>query len=71
LFARLIPIFGIQQLLSTAFVAPLVPAWIRLTLAGLRIAAHAKTRLFAMLLEMLFFLWDLARHSPRMIASTI
>jgi len=77
LFVLPMPIFGIRHLLYTAFVARWIPvtslAYFTGTApigTGLVVARHMKTRIFATLLGMMFFLWVLTLHIPRNLAST-
>jgi uncharacterized membrane protein len=72
--------FGIDHLLYTDFVATLVPAWIpghyvwtyfaagALILSGLAMILNIQSRLAALLLGVMIFLWFLMLHIPRAIA---
>ena len=80
LFAFSLVVFGIDHIPAARFVATLVPAWIPWHLfwayftaagfiaAGLSIAAGIEVRLSASLLGLMFFLWVVLLHSPRVAA---
>jgi uncharacterized membrane protein YphA (DoxX/SURF4 family) len=81
LFASLLVVVGVQHFLYARFVATLVPAWIPWHLfwayfvgvaffaAALSIVARKYMGLGAGLLGLMFFLWVISVHSPRVIAS--
>ncbi|MBZ5651595.1 MAG: DoxX family membrane protein [Acidobacteriia bacterium] len=81
LFAAPLVVFGVQHFLYARFIATLVPAWIpgRLFWAyfvgvaflctAVSIAAQKMARLFAILLGLMFFLWVLIVHLPRVTAT--
>lgn len=77
LFAISLPVFGVQHLLYGAFVATLVPAWmparlfwayfigVALIAAGLSIASDILARWAALLLGLMFFMFVVTLHLPR------
>ncbi len=81
LFAAPLLVFGVQHFLYARFIATLVPAWIpgRLFWAyligvafvatALSIATQTAARLSATLLGLMFFLWVLILHLPRVAAA--
>jgi uncharacterized membrane protein YphA (DoxX/SURF4 family) len=81
LFASLLVVVGVQHFLYARFVATLVPAWIPWHLfwayfvgvaffaAAVSIVARKYLGLGAGLLGLMFFLWVILVHSPRVIAS--
>jgi uncharacterized membrane protein YphA (DoxX/SURF4 family) len=81
LFAIPLVVFGAQHFLYAKFVATLVPSWIPAHLfwayfvgaafvaAALSIAIGKYARLAAMLLGLMFILWVLVLHFPRVAAS--
>jgi uncharacterized membrane protein len=81
LFASLLVVVGVQHFLYARFVATLVPAWIPWHLfwayfvgvaffaAAVSIVARKYLGLGAGLLGLMFFLWIILVHSPRVIAS--
>ena len=82
LFAAPLVVFGVQHFLYARFIATLVPAWIPGRLfwayfvgvaflgAAVSIAAQKMARLSAILLGLMFFLWVLIVHLPRVAAAT-
>jgi len=80
IFAFSMVIFGIQHFLYAPFIAYLIPAWMPAHLflayatgtafiaAGLAIATHIFSRLASALLGVMFLLWFLLLHTPRVIA---
>jgi len=80
IFAFSIAIFGIQHFLYAPFIAYLIPSWMPAHLflayatgtafiaAGLSIAAHILSRLASALLAVMFLLWFLLLHAPRVMA---
>jgi uncharacterized membrane protein len=81
LFASLLVVVGVQHFLYARFVATLVPAWIPWHLfwayfvgvaffaAAVSIVARKYLGLGAGLLGLMFFLWVILVHSPRVIVS--
>jgi uncharacterized membrane protein YphA (DoxX/SURF4 family)/uncharacterized membrane protein len=81
LFAISLPVFCVQHFLYGPFVATLIPSWIPFRLfwayfvgaafctASLAILTRKSARLAATLLGLMFFLWFLILHSPRVFAS--
>ena len=81
LFAVPLLAFGVQHFLYARFIATLVPAWIpgrlfwayfvgvAFVAAALSIAAQKAARLSAILLGLMFFLWVLILHLPRVAAA--
>jgi hypothetical protein len=77
LFASALVVFGIQHFLYARFVSTLVPSWIPWRLfwayfvgvaffaAAISIITDRKTRLGTTLLGVMFFLWVLMLHAPR------
>jgi uncharacterized membrane protein len=73
--------FGIAHLQVPHFIATLIPAWIpgayflswftgfSFIAAGLSIIARWQIRLASMLLGLMFFLWVVVLHAPRVAAS--
>lgn len=73
-------IFGIQHFLYARYIAFLIPKWMPAHLflayftgvafiaAGLAIATHIFSRLASNLLGLMFFLWVVALHAPRVFA---
>jgi uncharacterized membrane protein YphA (DoxX/SURF4 family) len=74
-------IFGIQHFMYAQFIAFLIPKWMPAHLflayftgtafiaAGVAIAVHIFSRLASILLGLMFFLWVVTLHTPRVIAS--
>jgi len=81
LFAIPLVVFGVQHFLYARFVATLVPPWIpghlfgaifvgvAFVAAALSIATQIKARLAAIWLGIMFLLWVLVLHLPRVAAS--
>lgn len=81
LFAAPLVVFGVQHFLYARFIATLVPAWIPGRLfwayfvgvafvsAAASIAAQRMARLSATLLGLMFFLWVIIVHLPRVAAA--
>ena len=81
LFAVPLLVFGVQHFLYARFIATLVPAWIpgrlfwayfiggAFVAAALSIATQTAARLSAILLGIMFFLWVLILHLPRVAAA--
>ena len=81
LFAASLVVFGVQHFLYARFIATLVPAWIPAGLfwayfvgvaflcAAISIAAQKLARFSAILLGLMFFLWVLIVHVPRVAAA--
>ena len=81
LFALPLVVFAIQHFLYARFIATLVPAWIpgrlfwayfvgvAFSCAAFSIAAHKMARFSAILLGLMFFLWILIVHLPRVAAA--
>jgi uncharacterized membrane protein YphA (DoxX/SURF4 family) len=81
LFAAPLLVFGVQHFLYARFIATLVPAWIPARLfwayfigvafvaAVVSIATQKEARLSATLLGLMFFLWVLIVHLPRVAAA--
>lgn len=81
LFGITMIVFGIDHLLVPRFIATLIPSWIpapyflawftgfAFIAAGLCIIAHWQLRLASTLLGLMFFLWVVVVHSPRVVAS--
>jgi uncharacterized membrane protein len=81
LFALALAAFGIQHFIYAKFAAGLGPPWIpgsplracfmgaALLVASIRIATNAKTRVTAMLLGLLLFLYFLLLYTPRLAAN--
>jgi uncharacterized membrane protein len=77
LFAAALSVFGIQHLMYAQFVADLIPSWIpghlswaygtgvAFIAASLSIATKIKARLAASLTGLMFFLWVVLLHLPR------
>jgi len=80
IFAFSMVIFGIQHFLYASFIASLIPMWMpahlflafatgtALIAAGLAIGSHIFSRLASTLLGVMFLLWFLLLHTPRVIA---
>ncbi len=80
LFALPLAVFGVQHFMYAAFVATLIPAWIPGPLfwtyltgvvfiaASVSIVAGRKAHLAAALLGLMFFLWFVLLHAPRVAA---
>jgi uncharacterized membrane protein len=80
LFGISLPVFGLQHFLYAAFVATLVPAWIPARLfwayfvgaafiaAGVSIVTKVQCRLAASLLGLMFAIWVLILHLPRVVS---
>jgi hypothetical protein len=69
LFAFSLVVFGIDHIPAARFVATLVPAWIPWHLFWVYFtAAGIQVRLSASLLGLMFFLWVVLLHSPRVAA---
>jgi uncharacterized membrane protein YphA (DoxX/SURF4 family) len=74
-------IFGIQHFMYAQYIAFLIPKWMpghlflayftgtAFIAAGVAIAAHIFSRLASILLGLMFFLWVVTLHTPRVIAS--
>jgi uncharacterized membrane protein len=74
-------IFGVQHFMYAQFIAFLIPKWMPTHLflayftgtafiaAGVAIAVHILSRLASVLLGLMFFLWVVTLHTPRVIAS--
>jgi uncharacterized membrane protein len=74
-------IFGVQHFMYAQFIAFLIPKWMPAHLflayftgtafiaAGVAIAVHILSRLASVLLGLMFFLWVVTLHTPRVIAS--
>ena len=70
-------VFGIDHFQAAPYIATLIPGWIpgplffayftgaALVVAGLAIATKIQARLAAALLGLMFFLWVMALHAPR------
>ena len=81
LFASLLAVVGVQHVLYAKFIATLVPAWIPAHLfwayfvglaflaAAISIVTRRYMKLGAGLLGLMFFLWVVALHGPRMAAA--
>ena len=81
LFAAPLVVFGVQHFLYARFIATLVPAWIpgrlfwayfvgvAFVCAAISIASSKAARLSAILLGLMFFLWVLILHLPRVAAA--
>jgi len=81
IYAFSMVIFGIQHFLYASFIAFLIPRWmpvhlflayatgVALISSGLAIATHIFSRLASVLLGLMFFLWVVTLHTPRVIAS--
>ena len=81
IYAFSMVIFGIQHYLYAPYIAFLIPKWMPAHLflayftgtafiaAGLAIATHLFSRLASILLGLMFFLWVISLHAPRVIAS--
>jgi uncharacterized membrane protein YphA (DoxX/SURF4 family) len=81
LFAVSMVVFGVQHFMYAGFIATLIPAWIPLHLfwvyltgagmmvAGLSIATGILASLASMGLGLMFLLWFLLLHAPRVAAS--
>ncbi len=81
LFAVPLVVFGVQHFLYARFIATLVPAWIpgrlfwayfvgvAFVAAAFSIATQKAARLSAILLGLMFFLWVLIVHLPRVAAA--
>lgn len=80
LFAFSLVVFGVQHFMYAGFVAAIVPSWIpgplawayvtgvALIAAGLSLAVGTKAQLAAALLGVMFFLWVVLLHAPRVAA---
>jgi len=74
-------VFGVQHFMYAQYIAFLVPNWMPAHLflayftgtafiaAGVAIAVHIFSRLASILLGLMFFLWVVTLHTPRVIAS--
>ena len=74
-------IFGVQHFMYARYIAFLIPNWMPAHLflayftgtafiaAGVAIAVHIFSRLASILLGVMFFLWVVTLHTPRVIAS--
>jgi uncharacterized membrane protein len=81
LFAAALVIFGVQHFMYAKFIATLIPSWIPEHLfwtyfvgavfvaVALSIATKIRGRLAASLLGLMFLLWVVVLHTPRIIAS--
>jgi uncharacterized membrane protein YphA (DoxX/SURF4 family) len=81
LFAAALVVFGVQHFLYAKFIATLIPAWIpghlfwayfvgvAFVAAALSIATRAQGRLAAALLGLMFLLWVIVLHAPRVMAA--
>lgn len=80
LFAVTLVVFGIQHFMYAGFVAAVVPSWIPWPLAwayitgvamiaaGMSLATGVQARMAALLLGLMFFLWVVLLHVPRLAA---
>jgi uncharacterized membrane protein YphA (DoxX/SURF4 family) len=80
IYAFSMVIFGIQHFLYAQYIAFLIPKWmsahlflayftgVAIIAAGLAIATHIFSRLASNLLGLMFFLWVVTLHAPRVIA---
>jgi uncharacterized membrane protein YphA (DoxX/SURF4 family) len=80
LFAISMIVFGVQHFMYAPFIASLIPSWIpghlfwayftgsALIVAGLSVATGIFAALAAALLGIMFFLWVLVLHAPRVVA---
>src|SRR6266481_838936 len=81
IYAFSMVIFGIQHFMYAQFIAFLIPKWMPAHLflayftgtafiaAGVAIAVHIFSRMASILLGIMFFLWVITLHTPRVIAS--
>lgn len=81
LFAVALVVFGVQHFLYAKFIATLIPAWIpghlfwayfvgvAFVAAALSIATRVQGRLAAVLLGLMFLLWVIVLHAPRVMAA--
>jgi len=81
IFALPMILFGIQHFMYSAFIATLIPAWIPAHLfwvyftgvgmiaAGICISTQILGRLAAVFLGLMFLLWTVCLHAPRVMAS--
>jgi uncharacterized membrane protein YphA (DoxX/SURF4 family) len=82
LFAISLVVFGVQHFLYARFISTLVPSWIpghlfwayfvgvAFVASALSVAARKHAGLAATLLGLMFFLWVISVHLPRVVAST-
>jgi uncharacterized membrane protein YphA (DoxX/SURF4 family) len=80
LYAAALVVFGVQHLLYAKFIAALIPAWIpghlfwayfvgaMFFVAALSIATNMQGHLAATLLGLMFLLWVVVLHVPRVVA---
>jgi len=80
LFTISMIVFGVQHFMYAPFIASLIPSWIpghlfwayftgsALIVAGLSVATGIFAALAAALLGIMFFLWVLVLHAPRVVA---
>jgi uncharacterized membrane protein YphA (DoxX/SURF4 family) len=81
IFAFCMVIFGVQHFMYADFIATLIPAWMParlflayftgcdLIVAGVAIVAKKQARLAAALLGVMFLLWVILLHAPRVAAA--
>jgi uncharacterized membrane protein len=81
LFAITLPVFGVQHFIYAHFVSTIVPAWMPFRLfwayfvgaafiaAALAIVTHIQGRLASTLLGVMFLIWVVILHLPRIVAS--
>jgi uncharacterized membrane protein YphA (DoxX/SURF4 family) len=81
IYAFSMVIFGIQHFMYAQFIAFLIPKWMPAHLflayftgtafiaAGVAIAVHIFSRPASILLGLMFFLWVITLHTPRVVAS--
>jgi uncharacterized membrane protein len=81
LFAAALVVVGVQHFMYAKFIATLIPAWIpghlfwayfvgaAFIAAALSLATKIQGRLAALLLGLMFLLWVVLLHTPRIIAS--
>ena len=81
IFGASMVVFGVQHFMYGQFVAMLVPSWlpshifwtyffgVALVAAGISIVTGIQARLAAILLGVMFLLWVVVLHAPRVVAS--
>jgi uncharacterized membrane protein len=81
IYAFCMIIFGVQHFMYAQYIAFLIPNWMpahlflayftgtALIAAGVAIAVHIFSRLASILLGLMFFLWVVTLHTPRVIAN--
>jgi uncharacterized membrane protein len=81
LFAAALVIFGVQHFMYAKFIATLIPTWIpghlfwayfvgvAFVASALSIATKVQGRLAAALLGLMFLLWVVVLHAPRVVAT--